>query len=269
MPELPEMELYRIELSKYFIGQQITWVEINREKSINVPVSQFTEELLGSTISGIRRRAKYIIFDLSSGKHLLLHLMLGGWMFIGNEHVSPERTKQVILTFGNTKLFFIGLRLGYLHLLTSEELHKKLSVLGPEPFDPEFQLEDFKERLSKKRGVLKSILIDPKFIAGIGNCYSDEICFEARLRTTNKAADLSEGQVISLFSSIKPTLSRAIQIGGYMDYPLYQNDKKTGSYNDHFLVYECENLPCKRCGTLIKRIEISSRKSFYCPGCQE
>ncbi|RFU70676.1 Fpg/Nei family DNA glycosylase [Peribacillus saganii] len=269
MPELPEMELYRLELSKHFIGKPITGVEINREKSVNMPVPQFTSALERKKIIGIRRRAKYLIFDLSSGDHLLLHLMLGGWMFIGSDRVSPDRTKQVILSFGEKKLFFINLRLGYLHLVTPDELDKKLAVLGPEPFDPKFQLTDFQERLSKKRGVLKSILIDPKFIAGIGNCYSDEICFEARLRPTKKAADLTDHKIQSLFNAIKPTLSRALQIGGYMDYPLYVNDTKTGCYNDHFLVYECENLPCKRCGTLIERTDISKRKSFFCPSCQD
>ena len=95
--------------------------------------------------------------------------------------------------------------------------------------------------MSKKRGTLKSILVDPKFIAGIGNCYSDEICFEANLRPFKKADQLTVEQVISLFKAIKPVLTRALEIRGYMDYPLYAGDLKTGAYNNHFLVYECEN----------------------------
>jgi formamidopyrimidine-DNA glycosylase len=268
MPELPEMEIYRMLLTDEFMGKQITGVEINREKSINMPVPVFTAKIQGNSTMGIHRRAKFLIFDLNSGNHLLLHLMLGGWMFIGDERLRPERTKQVILIFGNRRLYFIGLRLGYLHLVSTDELHAKLSKLGPEPFDPSFHFKEFQERLRKKRGTLKSILVDPKFIAGIGNCYSDEICFEAKLRTMKRADDLTDGQALDLFNAIKPVLTRGIRYGGYMDNPAFAGDEKTGGYNDHFLVYESENQPCRRCGTKIEKIVISQRKSFFCPGCQ-
>lgn len=267
MPELPEMETYRTLLSHNIIGKPITGVEINREKSLNVPVQEFTSHVEGKSISAIKRRAKHLIFELSSGSHLLLHLMLGGWMFLGNDNNSPDRTKQVILSFGDLKLYFIGLRLGYLHLLTSEELNENLNDIGPEPFD--VTQSDFEDMISKKKGALKPLLVNQKFIAGIGNCYSDEICFEARVNPAKKASDLTDEQTKSLFNSMKPVLTRGIESGGYMDHPMFEGDKKTGGYNDNFLVYERENRNCYRCGTKIKRMEISSSKSFYCPKCQE
>lgn len=266
MPELPEMETYRVLLSHNIINKTITDVEINREKSINKHVQNFISHVQGKTITQVKRRAKHLIFELSSGQNLLLHLMLGGWMFLGNDRNSPDRTKQVILSFGDLKLYFIGLRLGYLHLLSNDELEKKLAELGPEPF--ELSGEDFEKMISKKKGGLKPILVDQKFIAGIGNCYSDEICYEAKLNPLGKAKDLNEEQTKSLYRAIKPVLTKAIELGGYMDNPMYEGDRKTGEYNENRLVYEREGQNCFRCGTVIERIESSAIKSFYCPKCQ-
>ncbi len=268
MPELPEMENYRMALSRQLKAKTITQVEINRKKSINKKSEIFAAELQGAVVTDIRRRAKYLIFQLSTGNALLLHLMLGGWMYIGNDQDNPDRTRQVILSFGDKRLYFIGLRLGYLHLLKWIELKEKLEELGPEPLNPDFTLETLQERLGTKRGTLKSILIDQKFLAGIGNCYSDEICWQARVQPERKASELNADQVIELYQAIGPVLQNGIQFGGYMENPLYAGDSKTGGYNNHLLVYEREHQPCLRCGTEIRKMEISSRKSFFCPNCQ-
>lgn len=269
MPELPEMETYKRVLVHRFAGKQITDAEVNREKSVNVPVTDFLEAVRGATVTGIERRAKHLVFNLNTGKHLVLHLMLGGWMYIGTDAYSPQRTKQVILTFGGTKLFFIGLRLGYLHLLTTEERDRKFAALGPEPFDPALDLAAFQTRLRGKKGAIKMVLVDQKVIAGIGNCYSDEICFTAGVRPTKKVGELDERARQSLFAAIRPVLTDAIRLGGYMDDPVYAGDTETGGYNHHLLVYDRENEPCRRCGQPIQRQEIVSRKTFFCPNCQE
>ncbi|TWI58964.1 Fpg/Nei family DNA glycosylase [Halalkalibacter nanhaiisediminis] len=268
MAELPEMERYRTVLTPHLTAIEMTHIEVHREKSINIPVSKFISHLQGNHITTINRRAKHLIFDLHSGEHLLLHLMIGGWLFLGDFGIQPKSKAQIILSFGERKLYFVGLRLGYLHLLSTEELHTKLEKLGPEPLNDAFQFHDFYERIRNKRGTLKSILVDPTFIAGIGSCYSDEICFEARLKPTRKANELMNAEIETLFQAIKPVLIRAIEIGGYMDYPLYAGDEKTGQYNHHFLVYERENESCDRCGHRIEMLEVSSRKSFACSGCQ-
>ncbi|MDN4074503.1 bifunctional DNA-formamidopyrimidine glycosylase/DNA-(apurinic or apyrimidinic site) lyase [Fictibacillus terranigra] len=268
MPELPEMENYRLVLCRQLKGRPITEVDINREKSINKKTEIFEAHLQGAVITDIRRRAKHLIFQLNTGNALLLHLMLGGWMYIGNDEDNPDRTKQVILSFGERKLYFIGLRLGFLHLLNGKELKEKLEELGPEPFDPSFTLETFQKRFGTKRGTLKSILIDQKFMAGIGNCYSDEICWQARLQPARKANELKPDEVITLYHAIIPVLENGIKFGGYIVNPIYAGDAKTGGYNNHLLVYDREDQPCLRCGTEIRKIEISSRKSFSCPNCQ-
>lgn len=181
MPEWPEMEHYRRMLNRALAGQLITEVEVQREKSLNVPVDKFKLRTVGAQIREVRRRAKMLLFDLDHGDTLLLHLMLGGWMRLGGAADRPERTIQVMLRFGKRYLYFIGLRLGYLHLHRPGELEGRLAELGPEPFDPALTEIGFRELMRRYRRSLKVLLTDQSVIAGIGNCYSDEICYTARV----------------------------------------------------------------------------------------
>ena len=268
MPELPEMETYRRLLSERLTGKEISSVTINREKSINLESAVFIHKVQGAKIQAIHRRAKHIIFKLSTGDNLLLHLMLGGWMYLGSEGDQPKRTKQVILSFGEMELYFIGLRLGYLHLLSEIELEKELSDLGPEPLNGHLPYTAWQELISEKRGRLKTTLLDQQFIAGIGNCYSDEICYGARLMPTKHADTLDEGMKKDLYDAIQGVLQRALEFGGYMDQPLFKGDTLTGGYNNQCFVYDREGESCGRCGGTIAFEEVSSRKCFYCPNCQ-
>jgi formamidopyrimidine-DNA glycosylase len=268
MPELPEMETYRKLLSERLSGKEISTVTINREKSINMESETFISKVQGARVQAIHRRAKHLIFKLSTGDSLLLHLMLGGWMYVGSENDQPKRTKQVILSLGEMELYFIGLRLGYLHLLSEAELEKELSDLGPEPLNGHLTYTAWLDLIGEKRGRLKTTLLDQQFIAGIGNCYSDEICYGARLMPTKHADTLDEGMQKDLYDAIQSVLQRALGLGGYMDQPLYKGDTFTGGYNDHCFVYDRVGEVCGRCGGTICFEEVSSRKCFYCPGCQ-
>ncbi|MBP1933632.1 Fpg/Nei family DNA glycosylase [Ammoniphilus resinae] len=268
MPELPEMENYRRLLSDKLLGRRIVGITIHREKSINMPVESFTGLTKGQTIQRIGRRGKQIIFYLGNERVLLLHLMLGGWMYLGTEEDQPERTFQVILDFGDVSLYFIGLRLGYLHLLSQEQLEEVLSNLGPEPDSPLFTSGMFSDRLRKKRGMLKPVLVDQKVMAGIGNCYSDEICFEAHLLPMRKCQDLTDAELLELYRATRLVLGQATEMGGYMENPLFQGDRRTGSYDEQCKVYDRGGEPCLRCGTPITKDEITSRKTFYCQVCQ-
>jgi formamidopyrimidine-DNA glycosylase len=269
MPELPEMETYRRLLSRHIEGKVINNSNVNREKSINVPIDTFITEIVNKQITSIERRAKHLIFHLSSDKVLLLHLMLGGWMYFGKENDAPDRTKQVILSFNDKHLYFIGLRLGYIHLLSQSELKQELSDLGPEPLGSNFNEHAFLKTFEGKRGRLKTTLVDQQVIAGIGNCYSDEICFEAKVKPDRKFNELKEQEFKNLFQSIKSVLQTAVTNGGYMENPLLQGDKLTGSQTPSLKIYNREGQNCIRCNEKIIRIEISSRKSFLCPNCQQ
>jgi formamidopyrimidine-DNA glycosylase len=269
LPELPEMENYRLLLLEQIHQQRITNVIVNREKSVNVPVDVFVREVKDKFITHIDRRAKHLLFYLDSGKVLLLHLMLGGWMYLGDRNDKPERTTQIEIMFGHQILYFVGLRLGYLYVMDHEQVMEELSKLGPEPFAEEFTAVYFRQLFEEKRGNIKSSLVNQKNIAGIGNCYADEICFSAKIIPTRKWKELAEGDFLKLYDAIRFVLSDAIRKGGYMEHPLFAGDRLTGGYDQECKVYDRKGEPCVRCSTPIVQAELSSRKVFYCPNCQE
>ncbi len=266
MPELPEMETYKSLLTQKIEGNKVTEVAINREKSINVEPKVFKNIVQNQRIVAIERRAKYLLFHLENGSYLLLHLMLGGWMFYGTADEKPDRTIQVQLSFGDYHLYFIGLRLGYLHLFSADEVKEELKDLGPEPLDVNFSLNSFLDLVKDRRGKVKTTLVDQEFLSGIGNRYSDEIAWYAQLLPERKMNELDNNEKVQLYQSIRFVLQQAIQYGGYMDQPLFRGDSKTGGYNTY--VYNREGEACKRCGGTIIKDEISSRKTFYCTECQ-
>lgn len=269
MPELPEMEHYKKVLEPRIVGKAITDCQIEREKSINSPICEFAQRVKGKTVVSIERRAKFLAFHLSTGNPLLLHLMLGGKLFYGTEEESPDHTKQITLTFGEHSLFFIGLRLGYLHLLSTKELEEEWRPLGVEPLSSSFTEATFKDLLKKKRGRLKSALVDQSFIAGIGNRYSDEICFEAALFPGRDITTLNEQERSLLYEKIQSVLKDAIQAGGYLDLPVYKGDQQTGGAEEQMKVHRRAGEPCPRCGTTIVEEKIASKKTSYCPNCQK
>ncbi|WP_059105382.1 Fpg/Nei family DNA glycosylase [Shouchella shacheensis] len=268
MPELPEMETYRRLLSERILHQPISSIIVNREKSLNVSTRVFTAYVQGQTITRLARRGKHLLFYLSNGRVLLLHLMLGGWMYLGTEEDAPDRTKQIILSFEDQNLYFIGLRLGYLHLHDEESLQEALHLLGPEVFLPPLSFASFDQLIGNSRARIKSFFTDQKRMAGVGNLYADEICFSAQLLPTRALNNLGESERQALHASISSVFQAAIEKGGYMEDRLYKEDALTGGYRNHCRVYDRGGERCQRCGSTIIQEELSKRKVFYCPGCQ-
>ncbi|KQX67985.1 MULTISPECIES: Fpg/Nei family DNA glycosylase [unclassified Paenibacillus] len=268
MPELPEMETYRQQLTRLIQGSPITGAEVTRPKSLNVEPDSFIRTLTGNRIVRIDRRAKHLLFHLVSGEVLLLHLMLGGWMFYGTEEEKPDRTTQVMIHFGTKHLYFIGLRLGYLHMHKLPEVDLLLGKLGPEPLESSFTFTQFQRVLKSKNSNLKAAFVDQSFLSGIGNCYSDEICFYAGILPLRKLSSLTEEEQNRLFQAMRSVLLEAIQFGGYIDEPLFVGDRLTGQFDAMCRVYDREGEPCLRCGHQLIKTEVSSRKCFYCANCQ-
>ncbi|QGQ96366.1 Fpg/Nei family DNA glycosylase [Paenibacillus psychroresistens] len=268
MPELPEMENYKRLLSSLIVNKPIIDLTVTREKTINIVVDEFRKKVLQHSIVSIERRAKHLLFILDTGSVLLLHLMLGGSLYYGKQ--APERTAQVILHFRDeASLYFLGLRLGYLHLHTVQEVEQLLIKLGPEPLDNQFSFADFQQVLRGRRTNLKVMLVDQSVMSGIGNCYSDEICFIAELLPTRKVNALTEQEQKQLYQAMQTVLKEAIYFGGYMDTPLYEGDRLTGQFDPKCRVYDREGEPCLRCGYPLIKDEVSSKKCFYCRHCQK
>jgi formamidopyrimidine-DNA glycosylase len=270
MPEWPEMETYRRMLNDRLCDRRIVRVTVNRARSINEPEDQFAANLTGTRVLFVERRGKQLVFHLDDGNRLLLHLMLGGWLAWGAEGPKEEDSFQIILEFDDgNRLYFGGLRLGHLHRMSAKEANEALKDLGPDPFDARLTPDVFRQRLSSRRGRLKSALTDQKFVSGIGNCYSDEICYDAFVYPGTAISALDGETLERLYHSMKKVLAEAASYGGYMDRPLTPGDRLTGGYDSRCRVYDREGEPCGRCGTPIAREELAGRKMFYCPHCQK
>ena len=269
MPELPEMETYRRMLNERVGGRTVQAATVTREKTINVSPGQFLSRVEGRIIERVDRAAKTLLFRLDSGDSLQLHLMLGGSMFYGRPEEAPDRTAQVSLQFGEHVLFFHGLRLGYLHIYTPEELAERIAKYGPDPTEPGFGPDEFASRLkTKPRGTLKFTLTDQEVLAGIGNCYADEMCFAARLHPLRKISSLQPEDWQALYTAMRSTLAEGIRFGGYMETPFFAGDRHTGGYNERLKVYDRGGEPCPRCGNAIVKTESNGRKVFFCGVCQ-
>ena len=267
MPEIPEMETYKILLNKSVKGKKIMQVAVKRHKTVNIPAIEFINKVRGRIIEEIDRRAKYLIFRLKDGNYLLAHMMLDGRLKLASDQ--EEVKAQVIFSLEDGhNLNFCDMRLGYLNYHTPDQLQQELIELGVEPLSEEFTWPLFQEILKGRRGAIKSMLMDQKIIAGIGNAYSNEILFAASLLPDRKIPRLTEQERSNLFEVIPRILRNAIAEGGYIETPFADWDNQSGGMLDKFKVYDREGEQCLVCGKIIKKKQIGGRNAFYCHVCQ-
>lgn len=245
MPELPEVETIRQELAKEIVGKK----------------------LQGVKITGVRRRAKILIIDLANKESLVFHLKLTGQLFLNSQ---PTKYSRAVFNFddGSNLVFNDVRKFGWWKRVKNTSSIEK--EFGPEPLEKDFTLEKFKQILSKRKSAkIKPLLMDQKFIAGIGNIYSDEILFEAKVNPLTLVKNLIPQQIEKIFKAIKKILKVAIQYQGssvewYLD--LYGRE---GGYLKYHKVYQRTGQSCFRCGTKIKRLKIGGRSAHFCPSCQK
>ena len=268
MPELPEVETIKNELLPHIIGRQFSQVTICDAKAVRQPsVEEFCRELARQTVSSLERRGKYLIFHLSSGEALIIHLRMSGALLLNPEQ--PDKYARVIFQFDNgSQLIFIDRRrLGVLWLVENKQ--SIISKLGPEPLDPEFTAETLALRLQIHRAPIKAVLLDQAFIAGIGNMYADEALFSARIHPLQRANSLSHQEIQDLYRSIRDVLSSAIGSKGASVDTYKRPDGESGTAQFNFRVAHLGSKPCPICGTPIQRLAIRNRGSYFCPHCQK
>jgi formamidopyrimidine-DNA glycosylase len=266
MPELPEVETIKRELEKAVLGKKITDIVINNPKVIKEPKKDaFISGLKNTTIKNILRRGKLLIFELSSGKSLAIHLRLTGQL------VYPGDALQSRVSFKLSDGKFLDFRdqrlLGELRLIADWQSLKFIKGLGPEPFD--ITIKKFKDMLSKKKTKIKPLLMDQTFISGVGNLYAAEALFKARIHPERPAVSLTDKEKEALFKEIKDTLHEAIQHKGSSVDQYVQLSGKPGDYVKYHKVYDREGRPCLVCKTPIKRINLGGRGTYFCPKCQK
>ena len=280
MPELPEVETIRRQLEKAILNKKIAKVEVLSQKQF----PQNPKLVEGEKILAVERRAKLLIFRLTHGKNLIAHLKLSGqlvWQPTLRNRIKlkkpvqtigeylPSKSTRVIFTIGKGRLFFNEMRkFGWIKLLSNQQLEKELERYGIEPFRTDFTLTSFEKILKASRKAIKQVLLDQEKIAGIGNIYANEALYLAKIHPSTPSNHLKAEQVKTLKNNLLKVLKLGLKYGGASDEYYLHPDTTKGTYQNHFLIYGKAGKPCKKCGSIIKRISVSGRGTYFCPKCQ-
>ncbi|KAB2951855.1 DNA-formamidopyrimidine glycosylase [Heliorestis acidaminivorans] len=273
MPELPEVETVRRSLEPKIVGRTIKGLTINLPRIVNSPPGHdFAETLIGKSFEKLERRGKYLLCYLSEDYCLVVHLRMTGRLI----HCSPEepivRHSHVLIELDDgQQLRYIDVRqFGTLTLRKTEELDKLsgLKDLGPEPLGEDFTLAEFQKAIASKKRNIKALLLDQRFIAGLGNIYVDEALARAALHPDRLASDLASEEVDSLYQSIRQVLEEGISARGtsFRDYVDGEGNK--GDFQNRLWVYGRAGQPCPRCKEPIQREKKAGRGTHFCPCCQ-
>lgn len=282
MPELPEVETVRRGLEPVMTGQMITHAAVNRPDLRWPFPPRMAERLTGAQVTGLRRRSKYILADLSTGESLLIHLGMSGRILISgamqgdfyHDHPAPAKHDHVVLDMGNGAriTFNDARRFGAMDLLETAlgDAHPLLAKIGPEPFGNAFNETYLAGALHSRKTPIKTALLDQHVVAGLGNIYVCEVLYRAGLHPARPANELPAKAVAGLVPIIRDVLSEAIEAGGSSLRDYRQADGELGYFQHSFRTYGRENEHCttKGCTATIERIVQSGRSTFFCPKCQ-
>jgi formamidopyrimidine-DNA glycosylase len=289
MPELPEVETVRRGLQPVMEGSKIVSAEARR-KDLRFPFQKdFVARLTGQTVTGLGRRAKYLMADLGSGDVLLMHLGMSGSFRIqrdiaqtpgqfhhprgkngAHDHVVFHMSSGAAIIFNDPRRF------GYMKIIARGDLDEEplLRGLGPEPLGNEFDAAMLAAACEGKATSLKAALLDQRVVAGLGNIYVCEALYRAHLSPKRQASTLADRKggptdhAKRLVDAIHTVLNQAIKAGGSSLRDHRQATGELGYFQHHFLVYDREGQKCG-CGGVVKRFTQNGRSTFWCPKCQK
>ncbi len=274
MPELPEVQTIVNDLNAAdLIGPIISEASVFWPRSIAQPSpTSFCRRIKGKQFTAIGRRGKYLVFDLTDGYTLLLHLRMSGRLHLVTAETPRVKHEHVILSFddGRQLRFHDPRKFGRLNLI--KDPAKILNRLGPEPLAPGFTTRIVGMLVRNRKRMLKPLLLDQTVIAGLGNIYVDEALWEARLHPCRLAATLSKAEIRALRLAIPRVLKRGLKnLGtslGSGETNFYSVASRRGRNKDQLNVFRRTDLPCPRCQTGIERIIVGQRSTHICPKCQ-
>jgi formamidopyrimidine-DNA glycosylase len=267
MPELPEVETIKNELSPWVVGQSFTKVTILDTKLLCGSTAMGVRHgLVGQRVERLERRGKYLIFHLSSGRSLIMHLRMTGVLLLNPIGVDRYARAVFQLSSGHRLVFSDRRRLGLIWLVDDAET--VVGKLGPEPLDKRFTAGVLQQRLNKHHMPIKAALLDQRIVAGIGNMYADEALFAARIHPLRKADDLSPAEVRTLHNSIHRVLQAAICNKGASVDSYIRPEGELGTAHFNFKVAHRGGEPCPVCGGTIERVVVQNRGSYFCSRCQ-
>ena len=300
MPELPEVETVRRGLVPAMEGACFTKVEVRRG-DLRWPLQKdFVGRLEGKTVTGLGRRAKYLLADLDTGDVLLMHLGMSGSFYVFDEKAERaterkdgtagnyyhERSQHVAhdhvvfhMSSGAVATFNDPRRFGFMKIVARKTLDDEplLNRLGPEPLGNAFDAAMLAQACKGKKTSLKAALLDQRVVAGLGNIYVCEALYRARLSPTRMASTIASRtgtpneRAERLVDGIKAVLNDAIKDGGSTLRDHRLTDGELGMFQHNFHVYDREGEKCRApgCGGTVKRIVQNGRSTFFCPKCQK
>ena len=270
MPELPEVETTRRGLAPLVIGQRVGSVVV-RNRALRQPVPRDLPRVMaGSTIRGLARRAKYLLFDCGGGT-LILHLGMSGRLWVVGDGAPPTAHDHFDLNLENGTVVRLRdpRRFGLVLWQRGDPLtHRLLKDIGPEPFSDEFDGPTLHRATRNRSAAIKLVLMDSHVVAGVGNIYANEALFRAGIHPSTPANRVSLARCAALVGRIRETLELAIGAGGSTLRDYVASDGQAGYFQNQFLVYDRAGEGCLRCGTKVKAIRQGQRSTYYCPRCQ-
>jgi formamidopyrimidine-DNA glycosylase len=288
MPELPEVETIKRGLEKNIVGKIIVDFDCNWQKMLNLFLSKFKVLVKGLKILAVRRRAKMVIIDLSKDWHFLIHLKMTGQLVyagkikcvVGGHPIEagyqclPNKFTHATIGFTDkSHLYFNDIRkFGWIRLFSTAQLSKELEnmKLGAEPLSSEFTVKYLKTWIQKRpNNQIKKFLMDSSVVVGVGNIYSDEVCFYAKVKPTRKVKDLTAKEIGLIYKGIRSILQASIKAQGTTFRDFRNADGEAGGYSKYLEVYGKYGETCLICGGKIERIKMGGRSSSYCPKCQK
>jgi formamidopyrimidine-DNA glycosylase len=277
VPELPEVETIRRDIDREFANKRIKKVEVTGARSVRRHDSpkDFVSRVEGRTMIATRRRGKYLLLKLDNSDVLVAHMGMSGQLLRANPKDPLGKHTHVVFSFvSGPQLRFVDPRtFGELFVTTPERLEEdvpELAHLGFDPLDDQMAWTRFGDLLLLRKTKLKPLLVDQRFVAGIGNIYADEILFAAGLRHDRNSDTLTPQEVRRLYRSIVETLQEAIKHRGssLADEQYRDIFGEVGEFQRLHNVYDREGQACPRCRSTIARVKANGRSAFFCPHCQ-
>ncbi|WNJ96515.1 bifunctional DNA-formamidopyrimidine glycosylase/DNA-(apurinic or apyrimidinic site) lyase [Vibrio ruber] len=269
MPELPEVEVSRLGISPFLVGEQVKSVSVRTPK-LRWEIPFELQQITGQVIRRIHRRAKYLLLETDVGT-AIIHLGMSGSLRVLDVALPPGKHDHVDLFMMNGKVLRYNdpRRFGAWLWAEKGSIHSVFDNLGPEPLSEQLTAEYMAARAKGKRVTVKQFIMDNKVVVGVGNIYANESLFTAGIRPTREAGSLTLSEWEQLVTEIKLVLAHSIQQGGTTLKDFAQTDGKPGYFAQELRVYGKEGEPCPECGAAVLAQKIGQRNTFYCPLCQK
>ncbi len=269
MPELPEVETTRRGIEPWLHGAKVTSLSVHN-RQLRWPVPDDIQELVGQRVSGVSRRAKYLLIHSPPG-NAIVHLGMSGSLRV-LEHDEPLRKHdhvEMTLNNGCTLRYHDPRRFGcWLWQPQDQSVHPRLAALGPEPFDDAFSATRLYERSRGIKSPIKSFIMNNATVVGVGNIYASESLFRAGVRPGRAAGSLTRPQCEAVHACVVEVLQAAIQQGGTTLRDFVNSDGEPGYFAQSLAVYGRAGEDCSQCGEPIQTRTIAQRSTFWCRRCQ-